>query len=594
MTPAVQAVAAQPEHHLAMVTVLQNEARWLPEWLEYHASVGVDHFFLYDDASTDGLRMALRPFVDARLVTLTNVSTLGAPPTHVLTRGWNDAGEEHSREIIFAPQYLAVTHAIAVHGHRCRWMAFFDVDEFVAVPSAPGAGAFAAWLRRIAHRRPDAGGVRLFSVLMLPRNATDAAAPPADALVIKSFIRRANDGRRSSNNDPHHIRFKCVLRPDAKDRRVYGNIHHLALTPGREMYAPPEAAAHVCHFRYRWRHTFETRLRKGYLANGTNGSARGLGGFSPSHRAHKAWVVGEWRSSLFQMWTPTCAGTCRQHMHLLRHVDEVRAGLYRRYAPLAPSLPAASHLSAMVSALGSFATVGRHVLRVGAAAPQRRRRGACSARRRCAADVWECIACAGLEASQQSREPPSPPSPPPPPSGTRIAAAEAAAAAAAAATARVAAATAAGVGPGCLQFALDALSCRLTFGQWRTLNRPTHGPRRRLLARRGGGGGGGSGGSRGGRGGATAAVTRRDTLGYAAWIARCWRQSRRLVAVLPAPQAQAQPLPLPLPLPLQSPHDAASVAGAVRALLDEGSRRAWGAPAGLVVEAAVAANDTCS
>ena len=77
-------------------------------------------------------------------------------------------GEPQQREIIFAPQYLAIRHAVAVHGHRCQWMAFFDVDEFVAVPSVVGTRAFARYLQRLQRRRPNAGGVRLYSVLMLP------------------------------------------------------------------------------------------------------------------------------------------------------------------------------------------------------------------------------------------------------------------------------------------------------------------------------------------------------------------------------------------------------------------------------------------
>ena len=203
-----------------MVTVLQDEARWLPEWMEYHLALGVGHFFLYDDGSTDTLEASLGPYREAELVTLTNVSSLGPPPTHVLTRGWNDAGEPQQREVIFAPQYLAIRHATATHGHLCRWMAFFDVDEFVAVPSIAGGRAFATYLRRLEIRRPAAGGVRLFSVLMLPRNATDRKAPPPDALLLKSFIRRAIEGQRSAKDDPHHIRFKCAARPEALDPQV--------------------------------------------------------------------------------------------------------------------------------------------------------------------------------------------------------------------------------------------------------------------------------------------------------------------------------------------------------------------------------------
>jgi len=202
------------------VTVLQDEARWLPEWLEYHLDLGVGHFFLYNDGSTDTLEASLGPYREAELVTLANVSFLGPPPTHVLTRGWNDKGEPQQREVIFAPQYLAIRHATATHGHLCRWMAFFDVDEFVAVPSIAGGRAFASYLRRLEIRRPAAGGVRLFSVLMLPRNATDNRAPPPDALLLKSFIRRAIEGQRSSRDDPHHIRFKCAARPEALDPQV--------------------------------------------------------------------------------------------------------------------------------------------------------------------------------------------------------------------------------------------------------------------------------------------------------------------------------------------------------------------------------------
>lgn len=42
-------------HFLSLATVVQNEARWLPEWLEYHALQGCDHFLLYDDGSTDSI-----------------------------------------------------------------------------------------------------------------------------------------------------------------------------------------------------------------------------------------------------------------------------------------------------------------------------------------------------------------------------------------------------------------------------------------------------------------------------------------------------------------------------------------------------------
>ncbi|MBR0260666.1 MAG: glycosyltransferase family 2 protein [Selenomonadaceae bacterium] len=40
-------------YDLAIVAILKNEGRYLKEWLDYHLSAGVDHFYLYDNDSTD-------------------------------------------------------------------------------------------------------------------------------------------------------------------------------------------------------------------------------------------------------------------------------------------------------------------------------------------------------------------------------------------------------------------------------------------------------------------------------------------------------------------------------------------------------------
>ena len=55
---------------LSIATVVQNEAKWLPEWLEYHAlpHVGVASFLLYDDGSTDDADGALAPYERDALV----------------------------------------------------------------------------------------------------------------------------------------------------------------------------------------------------------------------------------------------------------------------------------------------------------------------------------------------------------------------------------------------------------------------------------------------------------------------------------------------------------------------------------------------
>jgi hypothetical protein len=58
--------------YLSICATFKDEAPYLPEWTEFHRRVGVEHFFLYDNLSTDGSREVLEPWVHAGLVTLSD------------------------------------------------------------------------------------------------------------------------------------------------------------------------------------------------------------------------------------------------------------------------------------------------------------------------------------------------------------------------------------------------------------------------------------------------------------------------------------------------------------------------------------------
>ena len=150
------------------------------------------------------------------------------------------------------------------------------------------------------------------------------------AAVVGPNSTRPLDGVAARDTDQQDTqgRTRDIQKGHAFGPQVYGNVHWVALRRGREMVSPPERAAHVCHFRYRWRHSFERRQHKGYLSGSLSGTQetnatqasplppRSLGGFSARHRKHKSWVVAQWRSSLFHMWSPSCRG---MHMHMDAH-----------------------------------------------------------------------------------------------------------------------------------------------------------------------------------------------------------------------------------------------------------------------------------
>ena len=55
-------------YDLAVTAILKDEGHYLKEWLDYHLLAGVDHFYLYNNDSTDNQAEVAAPYVKAGLV----------------------------------------------------------------------------------------------------------------------------------------------------------------------------------------------------------------------------------------------------------------------------------------------------------------------------------------------------------------------------------------------------------------------------------------------------------------------------------------------------------------------------------------------
>jgi len=95
---------------LALVCIAKNEEKYIREWVEFHAIVGVRHFYIYVNDNPLRMQAVLQKYIDVGLVSLI--------PWQNLTTA-------------LAPQTLAYAHALANFGHQYRWMGFIDVDEFL-------------------------------------------------------------------------------------------------------------------------------------------------------------------------------------------------------------------------------------------------------------------------------------------------------------------------------------------------------------------------------------------------------------------------------------------------------------------------------
>lgn len=109
------------KYKTAVVAFFKNEARYLKEWIEYHRLIGIDHFYLYDNCSTDNSFAVLQPYIN---------------------KGWVSAfvWQDH------IPEYLMQQESMQILGPRVRayehaakyaaageteWLMVIDVDDFL-------------------------------------------------------------------------------------------------------------------------------------------------------------------------------------------------------------------------------------------------------------------------------------------------------------------------------------------------------------------------------------------------------------------------------------------------------------------------------
>jgi len=107
------------KYELSICAMYKNEAKHLLEWLEYHRMIGVEHFYLYNNLSTDDHTL-LEPYMREGIVNYHDYN-VDIPSVHWLM---------HFRD----PDY-PYNHCVKTYAHESCRIAFIDIDEFIVVRS---------------------------------------------------------------------------------------------------------------------------------------------------------------------------------------------------------------------------------------------------------------------------------------------------------------------------------------------------------------------------------------------------------------------------------------------------------------------------
>lgn len=103
------------KYTLSVCTNFRNDAKYIAEWIDFHLMQGVEHFYLYDNLSTDNPEKVLEPYIRQGFVEIIK---------------WPFPARNATEYAVM--QLGAYRDAIK----RCdsTWVAFIDTDEFLFSP----------------------------------------------------------------------------------------------------------------------------------------------------------------------------------------------------------------------------------------------------------------------------------------------------------------------------------------------------------------------------------------------------------------------------------------------------------------------------
>ena len=104
-------------YELTITTLTKHSASYIKEWIEYHLLIGVDHFFILDNESTDDVYSVLLPYIEEQLITYVP---------------WRDSSHRDIQfETVVNTQQKGLAYVLSLYGCKSLWTALIDDDEFL-------------------------------------------------------------------------------------------------------------------------------------------------------------------------------------------------------------------------------------------------------------------------------------------------------------------------------------------------------------------------------------------------------------------------------------------------------------------------------
>ncbi|XP_042497843.1 glycosyltransferase family 92 protein RCOM_0530710-like [Macadamia integrifolia] len=228
------ATTKHKKYELCMCTMIWNQASSLREWIMYHAWLGVERWFIYDNNSDDNIKQV----IDELNLENYNVSR------HVWP--W------------LKTQEAGFSRCTLMAKNECNWVGFMDVDEFFyfRVPISrrmirklgyPGRDSLKSLVANFSSSAVI-GEIRTTCYSFGP---SGLRTPPSQGVTVGYTCRLHSPERH-----------KSIVRPIALHHTLLNVVHHFRLKRGYRYLNLPQSTAVINHYKYQVWESFRAKFSR--------------------------------------------------------------------------------------------------------------------------------------------------------------------------------------------------------------------------------------------------------------------------------------------------------------------------------------------
>ncbi|CAN1187643.1 Glycosyltransferase family 92 protein RCOM_0530710 [Linum perenne] len=252
-------------YELCACTMLWNQAPFIREWIMYHSYLGVERWFIYDNNSDDG--------IESEIEALNSLN-------HNITRHlwpWTKSQE------------AGFSHCALRAKYECKWVGFFDVDEFFHLYHTREPNS----LRSLITNYTDSPSIAEVRTACHSFGPSGLTSPPSKGVTVGYTCRLTAPERH-----------KSFVRPELLDMTLLNIIHHFKLREGYKTTNVGDSVGVINHYKYQVWDTFKSKFFRrvsAYVANWQDDHNKGSKDRAPG-LGTEAVEPEDWRLRFCEVW----------------------------------------------------------------------------------------------------------------------------------------------------------------------------------------------------------------------------------------------------------------------------------------------------